>query len=311
MKNSLLKKVLILGIIIIMTFVFCSCMNSGSGDDSDKKPNVDQNDYVFSKTSDNTELKDMMQDLQFNGNIQGSSYNLRYRLYIPENYDSNKKYPLVTFYHGLGECGNDNVKHLNSTFKFLHRILNSENLKNYPCIVFAPQCAGQNGDFWVNDGQTWMKNKGYDIKNTKISRSMEASIKIIDSIIDNYSVDVERLYVTGLSLGGLATWDAIARNPGKFACGMPVCGASMPIKNANNFKNIDIWAFHGSVDGLIFPFTTQSMVTAIKSNGGRALYTEYEGVEHNAWTYAYDEENFLDFMFSSKRGVANKYFESE
>lgn len=299
------KNILLCGLAVLISACFAGCKEKGDGDLTDDK------DYVFTKTSDNTELKDLMQDLQFTGNVQGADYRMPYRLYVPENYNKKKKYPLVTYYHGAGECGSDNIKQLRTEFKFLTRILSEENLKKYPCIVYAPQCAGQIVDNWVNDKQSFIRNKGYDVNKVKVSRAMEASLKIADSIIEEYSVDTDRLYVTGVSLGGLATWDAVARNPERFACALPVCGAAMPLDNADKFKNINVWAFHGSADGLIYPFTTQSMVSEIKKAGGNVLYTEYEGVEHNAWTYAYEEDNFLDFMFSSEKGKINKYFDGK
>lgn len=265
---------------------------------------VDQN-YQPKKYSENTELKDLMEGKTYVSGVRGKEYRLLYRIYIPENYNPSYKYPLVMYFHGLGECGSNNTNQLSLDFDFLPRILNQQNLKDYPCIVVAPQCPI--GEYWINEEKGDQAfNKGYDVNTVKTARSMQASLNLISQLQKDYNIDKDRLYVTGVSLGGAASWDIVARNPGVFAACMPVCGACMPIENFESFKNTNVWAFHGKKDPLIRYTNTESMINAINSNGGKAYVTLYEDADHTlCWKYAFVEEKFLDFMFTSRRGILN------
>lgn len=256
--------------------------------------------YKPSFSSDDTELSVLMKNKWFKSS---NGFILHYRLYVPENYNKNYKYPLVTFFHGAGEVGKDNKKQLQKRFVFLHRILNKENLIKYPCIVIAPQCTKEDG--WVN-----IRGFGinYKMKENPQSRSLEAFMELIDSLKTKYKIDSDRLYLTGLSLGGAATLDTIARNPNVFACGITMCSYIAPIYDVESFKYANLWQFHGIIDEVCPYKRSEEMVGAIKKKGYYAHLTSYPAANHGlCWTWGYENKMLLDYMFSSRRGMVNKY----
>ena len=265
---------------------------------------VDQN-YQPKRSSENTELKDLMEGKTFITNARGREYRLLYRIYVPENYNPNYKFPLAIFFHGLGERGSNNTSQLAIGFDFLPQLLNEKNLKERPCIVIAPQCPV--GEYWVHEEQSvqpW--NRGYNVNKIKVTKPMEATLNLVSQLQKDYNIDKDRLYVTGVSLGGAASWDIVARNPGVFAACMPICAACTPLENFESFKNTNVWAFHGKKDTAALCSNTESMVNAINYNGGTAYASLYEDADHIlCWIYAFAEKNFLDFMFTSRRGILN------
>jgi dienelactone hydrolase len=111
---------------------------------------------------------------------------------------------------------------------------------------------------------------------------------------------MDRVYVTGISMGGFATWETLIRYPEKFAAAIPVCGGG-DVSHADRIKNIPIWAFHGANDSTVPVQCSRSMVEMIERAGGHPRYTEYPGVGHNSWDCAYAEPELLSWLFSQKR----------
>lgn len=220
---------------------------------------------------------------------------LLYNILLAENHATNsnpaKKYPLVLFLHGAGERGNDNKQQIIHIKKLF---LDQANRKNYNAFVIAPQCP--EGEKWVN--VDWSL-KRHDIpKNPSVP--MRLTMKLLDSLIKVYPIDTSRIYITGLSMGGFGTWDAIARYPNKFAAAIPICGGGDE-KTAKTIKNIPIWAFHGSADKVVHTSRSRNMINAIKAEGGKPLYTEYKGIGHGSWFKAYKEPNLLKWLFAQSK----------
>jgi len=216
---------------------------------------------------------------------------LPYRLLSPENYDATKEYPLVIFFHGSGERGTDNeitLTHIAPLF------LEANNRKNYPCFVLVPQCPKDIK--WVDTD--WGAASHTMPQNP--SMPMELSIALIDYAIENYAIDTARIYTTGLSMGGFAVWDIIARKANKFAAAIPICGGGDE-KTASIIKNIPIWAFHGALDKVVFPSRSRNMIKALKEEGGTPKYTEFPDVAHGSWVPAYKQEGLLEWLFSQKK----------
>ena len=218
---------------------------------------------------------------------------LLYNILYPENFDVNttKKYPLVLFLHGAGERGNDNevqIIHIKELF------LNKANRQKYPCFVIAPQCP--KGKKWAEID--WKKENSTMPQNQSIS--MKMTIDLIDSFTKVYPVDTKRIYITGLSMGGFGTWDAIARYPEKFAAAIPICGGGDE-STVTLIKDIPIWAFHGDNDMVVDVAQSRNMVGALKKAGGKPIYTEYKGVGHNSWVKAYEETKLFEWMFGKSR----------
>lgn len=231
---------------------------------------------------------------EFERHIYSSSKGtMPYRLLKPKNYDPNKKYPLVLFLHGAGERGTENLvplTHLAPAF------IKEENRQKYPCFVLVPQCP--KGRRWVE--VDWGLEAHDMPPNPSISEQL--AIEILDKIIKENSVDVNRLYITGLSMGGYGTWDMIARYPDKFAAAVPICGGGDE-KTASKIKHIPLWAFHGSLDRAVKPSRSRNMIKAIQEAGGKPGYTEYPHVGHGSWKPAYQEPELFPWLFSKQKNL--------
>ncbi len=247
---------------------------------------------------------------------------LPYRLCLPDFYDPTKRYPLVLALHGAGERGNDNQIHIE-----VHRMAtswaDSANQKKYPCFVVAPQCPSDNR--WVDSD--WSTGY-YRIASTPVSDELLAVMDLVDSLVANYSIDPDRLYVTGLSMGGYGTWDIILRWPDKFAAAVPMSGGGDSTR-ADRIKHLPIWAFHGQIDNTVPPSGSRQMIAALERRGREAvythcregdctgmseeeiaaaveggatlLYTEWKGKSHVMWAESYDFPYFFPWVFAQNR----------
>lgn len=233
------------------------------------------------------EPKDVFEARVFKNETGGQ---LPYRLLKPEGYDAKQKYPLVLFLHGAGERGDDNAVQL---VHGMQTFITDENRKKYPCFVVAPQCP--TGKRWVE--VDWSADTHR--QPPEPSAALALTLDVLAALRKEFSIDVERQYVTGLSMGGYGTWDLIARYPAMFAAAAPVCGGGDEM-TANLLVKTPIWAFHGDKDTAVKPERSRNMIEAIKKAGGKPLYTEYPGVGHNSWTPAYNDPKLLEWMFSQK-----------
>jgi predicted peptidase len=214
-----------------------------------------------------------------------------YRLLTPKDYDPGKAYPLVLFLHGVGESGTDNLKQVtNSAYLFAGDSM----MARYPCFVVAPQCPGSRRWVevsWSLDAHTMPEQP---------SEPLALTLQLLDELPKEFHIDPRRIYVTGLSMGGLGTWDILARRPKLFAAAMPVCGAADE-HTAPLIKDIPIWTFHGDRDTTIKPSRSRNMVAALQAAGGHPRYSELLDVGHNAWTYAYNSTDIYDWLFAQQR----------
>ncbi len=219
---------------------------------------------------------------------------LLYRLLRPAKSDASVKYPLVLFLHGAGERGRDNTSQLkNGVLNFA----SAQNREKYPCYVIAPQCPI--GYRWVE--VDWKLPSHVQPKEPSVY--LARTMLLLDSLIKKLNIDPNRIYITGLSMGGFGVWDAISRWPDKFAAAVPVCGGGDTAKAAV-IKNIPVWAFHGDNDKLVMPSRSRDMIAKIKKAGGNPKFTEYPATGHNAWDKAYYEKEMFQWLFSQTN--ANK-----
>lgn len=216
---------------------------------------------------------------------------LPYRLLRPKGYDSTKRYPLVIFYHGAGERGDDNVKPL---VHGMNDFASDDVMEKYPCFVIAPQCP--EGDQWVDAPWSADSHKMRE----QPTKPMQLSLDLVTSLQAEFSIDERRLYVTGLSMGGFGTWDALQRYPNRFAAAVPICGGGDPAF-AKQLAHIPIWAFHGDADTAVKPIRSRDMINALKAAGGSPKYTEYPGVGHNSWAATYANRDLYAWLFAQKR----------
>jgi len=221
---------------------------------------------------------------------EGEKGQLPYRLHVPD-IENGRTYPLILYFHGAGERGTDNEISLkNGVLNFV----SDYNLINNPCFILVPQC---------NKHYRWVEtdwNAPFHTQPNEMSVPMRATKELLSEIIKNYPIDTDRLYVTGLSMGGFATWDIISRFPDMFAAAIAVCGGGDET-TAERISHIPIWAFHGSNDKVVLPFRTVNMVDAIRKNGGNAILTIYEGMEHNVWSNTYSNQEVIDWLFRQRK----------
>ena len=168
--------------------------------------------------------------------VDENNNQLPYRLFLPDNYTPEREYPLILSFHGAGERGNDNLKQLEP---WVAGWIDGNVQKENPCIFLMPQCP--EGMQWVN--VPW-GDGSYSILDIPMSEPIRLAKKIFDKIIKEYSVDKNRIYVMGASMGGYATWNFILNYPDIVAAAVPVCGAGDP-SMSNRIKSIPVWAFHG------------------------------------------------------------------
>ena len=217
---------------------------------------------------------------------------LPYRLLQPAAIEPGKKYPLVIFLHGAGERGTDNALQIKNGAPVFAK---PEAREKFPCFVFAPQCPKDKK--WVE-----MEWGGASGTAPADPGPMEPLVLgAVDALAKEFSIDPDRIYVTGLSMGGYGTWDLITRHPEKFAAAIPVCGGGDK-ERAAAAKPVPVWAFHGLADNVVLPVRSQDMVAGVRAAGGKAAHTEYPGVAHDSWTYAYGEPNLLPWLFAQRRG---------
>jgi predicted peptidase len=220
-----------------------------------------------------------------------------YRLLTPKPLTPNAKYPLVLFFHGSRERGDDNQKQLQNG---VGRFAAPDSRKEYPCFVVAPQCPAQ----WHNQQTVWTgeRERMRLMKLTpEAATPFRTALELSIAIEQKLPIDTDRIYVTGISMGGFATWEALIRDPQRFAAAIPVCGGG-DAGHADLIKDISIWAFHGAEDPIVPVEWSRSMIEMIEKAGGHPRYTEYRGVGHNSWDRAFAEPELLSWLFAQKRG---------
>jgi predicted peptidase len=125
-------------------------------------------------------------------------------------------------------------------------------------------------------------------------------INLLDDIVSRYNVDTERIYLTGLSMGGYGTWTLAAAYPQRFAAIAPICGGGERYM-ADKFKNVPVWAFHGAKDNVVPPVKSEEMVNAINARGGNARLTVYPDAAHDSWTATYDNPELYDWFLKHRK----------
>jgi predicted peptidase len=215
-----------------------------------------------------------------------------YRMSVPQFPASGKVYPLILFLHGSGECGTDNLKQIQVGVPALMASL----LKRpEPVIVVAPQCQPGNG---------WVKQLSRDERyamSKEPAASLEVALEVCRHVVATLPADTNRLYITGLSLGGFGTWDAIQREPGFFAAAIPICGGG-DIRRVQEIRRMPIWVFHGTDDANVSVACSRRMVEALKLAGNRSVrYTEYEKAAHNVWDSTYSNPEVIDWLLQQRR----------
>lgn len=206
------------------------------------------------------------------------SETMRYWLFLPKDYDAQaaeKTWPVLLFLHGAGECGSDlNKVAVHGPPKLLK---DAEYREKCPFIVVSPQCA---------EDQYW---------------SPRQLLLLLDEIEKNYKVDKNRVYVTGLSMGGFGSWMLAAEAPKRFAAVAPICGG-LSLEYVPKLLETPIWTFHGDKDSVVPAILSQNLFDAIEKEGGKKIkLTIYPGVDHDSWTQTYNNPELYKWFLDNVR----------
>lgn len=217
---------------------------------------------------------------------------LNYRFLFPD-YNPYRSLPLVIFLHGSGERGDDNEAQLKWG---VMNFATDEQMKLHPAFVVAPQCPAD--ETWSHflmdetDGTIQLQDTP--------SKSMEILMQLVQQLIKDFPVDTNRIYITGLSMGGFGTFDAMARYPELFAAAVPVCGGGDPA-TAKIIKDIPTWIFHGAEDTSVDPKYSVNMLQALIREGAHPGFTYYPEVGHFSWIAAYSEPMMMEWLFRQRK----------
>lgn len=210
-----------------------------------------------------------MRELIFESGHDGS---FPYWLHVPDGLDDDAL-PLVLFLHGAGERGNDLSQVV------VHgpprQVISGQEL---PFVLVAPQCSA--GSWWA-----W---------------HLDALDELLDHVVSTVSVDPDRVYLTGISMGAIGAWELATKFPDRFAALAPISGRGTPWM-APRLAHVPVWAFHGDADDRVPHRHSQEMVEAVNNAGGNAHLTTYSGVGHDAWTETYDNPKFYDWLLAQHR----------
>jgi len=220
-------------------------------------------------------------------------WTMPYRLFRPE---AARKLPLVVYLHGSGGQGDDNLKQLALGNIFGTRVwLLPENQKRFPCYVAVPQ--SDRG--WVRYDPAKLEKGEFEMV-PGLGQGTGMALQVIDALIREFSIDERRIYVTGQSMGGAGTWNIIANRP-KFFAAAAICCGSRSTEDGTGSIETPVWNFHGAADQTVPVSLSRERIAARRKAGGRALYTEYAGVDHNVWEWAFTEPELVKWLFSQRR----------
>lgn len=222
-----------------------------------------------------------------------------YRVLLPENYDPAKQYPLVLFLHGRGESGTNNESQLIHGSKLF---LQDSIRKNYPAIVVFPQCS--KNSYWSNvlhildDAKTGKRNFHF-IKDGEPTQAMKLLMGLTGYLLERYPVKKQQVYVMGLSMGGMGTFELVRRMPNVFAAAIPICGGADPA-TAKALTKTRWWIFHGGKDDVVLPIYSERMVTALQQQKAKVQFKLFPNANHNSWDATFAEPGLLRWMWGGR-----------
>jgi predicted peptidase len=197
-----------------------------------------------------------------------------YHLYLPPDYNPavDTTWPMIFFLHGAGERG-DNLE-LVKKHGPPKLVESTPILQQF--IVLSPQCPE---GIWWND---------------------TTLITLLDQIVETYRVDPERIYLTGLSMGGFGTWELASIYPDRFAAIAPICGGGVVHRVRRSVRTIPTWVFHGLNDSTVLPEESAQLVEALQKAGGNVKYTTYPDAGHDSWTETYANPELYRWFLSHR-----------
>ncbi|SEN82056.1 Phospholipase/Carboxylesterase [bacterium A37T11] len=220
---------------------------------------------------------------------------LRYRILYPERYDPSIKYPILFVLHGSGERGTDNLAQLKHGSELF---LRDSIRQKYPAIVIFPQCplnsSWSNVDIKTN---AYGKRDFFFKEGGKPTKPMALLTKLIKVWLADKSVDKNRVYIGGLSMGAMGTYEMLRRKPKIFAAAFAICGADN-LNNVKKYRKVPLWIFHGEKDVVVLPENSIRIMERLKELGANPRFNLYPYADHKSWDYAFAEHDFLSWLFS-------------
>ncbi len=227
--------------------------------------------------------------------VSSSGDSLNYRLLEPEVMQAGEKYPLVLFLHGAGERGNDNEKQLTHGGQMF---LNPVNREKYPAFVLFPQCPESGYWAYENCPQSFIPTQ------MPVGKEMPSVFQAVKELLDMYlanpQVDKSRVYIMGLSMGAMGTYDMVSRFPDIFAAAVPICGTVNPTR-LSAARNVAFRIFHGDADDVVPVAGSRQAYKALKAAGASVEYIEFPGCNHGSWNPAFNYPDFMKWLFTQKK----------
>ena len=235
-------------------------------------------------------------DRAFEARSLKRDWEMPYRLFRPPPAGASGKLPLVVYLHGSGGLGTDNQKQMGLGNIFGTRVWAlPENQARFPCYVVAPQT--DRG--WVRYGPPDAADSLSRVI-AGLGDGARLVLELIEALRREFPIDERRLYITGQSMGGSGVWHLIAQRPRLFAAAVPCCGAET-LDDITRAVAVPIWNFHGDADPSVPVSLSRERIAALRKAGGHPIYTEYPGVRHESWQWAYTEPALAEWVFSKRR----------
>ncbi len=232
---------------------------------------------------------------KFEARTHKSDWTMPYRLFRP---NATGRLPLVVYLHGGGGLGSDNEKQMGLGNIFGTRVWAlPENQKEFPCYVVVPQT--DRG--WVRYGPPAAADSESPVI-PGLGDGARVAFELIDELVKEFPIEKQRIYLTGQSMGGSGAWHMIAQRPKFFAAAVICCG-SVALDSAAAAVSTPLWNFHGDADDTVPVKLSRDRIAALRKAGGHPLSTEYAGVGHNVWQWAYTEPSLVRWMFSKRRSA--------
>lgn len=219
---------------------------------------------------------------------------INYRILEPYH-KTNDDVPLFIFLHGAGERGDDNEKQLAHGSRFF---LEQTEKKEYNSYVVLPQCP-DNNRWSYHKVDPWLKGI-QESKNKDISYYGSLVIELIENLIENKNIDPNRIYISGLSMGGYGTFDLVSHRNDLFAAAAPICGGS-DLALLEKAVDVPFWIFHGDLDRVVPVEKSRDAFNFLINKRNHHKYTEYIGVYHNSWENVFEETDYFMWLFSNFR----------
>lgn len=232
-------------------------------------------------------------DQAFEPRTHQSDWTMPYRLFRPA---AAGPLPLVMYLHGSGGLGTDNLKQLGLGNIFGTRVWALQsNQDRFPCYVVAPQT--DRG--WVRYGPP---SPGESVARVipGLGDGARLALELVDALRRELAIDDRRIYLAGQSMGGAGLWHLIAQRPRFFAAAVACCGSATGDDPAASVGT-PLWNFHGDADSTVPPAVSRDRIAALRTAGGHPFSTEYPGVGHNVWEWAFTEPTLPDWLFSRRR----------